>query len=33
MLVWINWFNYARLHSEIGDMPSAELEAGYYDDR
>ncbi len=30
-LEWINWFNYARLHSEIGDIPPAELEAGYYD--
>ena len=30
-LEWINWFNHARLHSEIGDIPPAELEAGYYD--
>ena len=30
-LEWINWFNYARLHSEIGDIPPAELEAAYYD--
>jgi putative transposase len=27
---YINWFNNKRLHSEIGDIPPAELEAIYY---
>jgi transposase InsO family protein len=27
---WISWYNHARLHSSIGDMPPAEYEAQYY---
>lgn len=29
-LEYIDWFNHRRLHSEIGDVPPAELEATYY---
>ena len=24
---WVGWFNHDRLHSEIGDLPTAEFEA------
>jgi transposase InsO family protein len=27
---WIRWYNTARLHSEIGDIPPAEHEAAHY---
>lgn len=27
---WISWYNHARLHSSIGDVPPAEYEARYY---
>jgi len=27
---WISWYNHARLHSSIGDVPPAEYEAQYY---
>lgn len=27
---WISWYNHARLHSSIGDVPPAEHEARYY---
>jgi transposase InsO family protein len=27
---WISWYNHARLHSAIGDVPPAEYEARYY---
>jgi putative transposase len=27
---WISWYNHARLHSAIGDIPPAEYEARYY---
>lgn len=27
---WISWYNHARLHSSIGDVPPAEYEAHYY---
>ncbi len=27
---WISWYNHARLHSSIGDVPPAECEAQYY---
>ncbi|MCA1708629.1 MAG: integrase core domain-containing protein [Actinobacteria bacterium] len=26
---YVGWFNDVRLHSEIGDVPPSELEAGY----
>jgi transposase InsO family protein len=29
-LPYIDWFNTTRLHTEIGDIPPAELEATYY---
>jgi transposase InsO family protein len=29
-LPYIDWFNTTRLHTEIGDVPPAELEATYY---
>jgi putative transposase len=29
-LSWVDWRNNRRLHSEIGDVPPAELEATYY---
>jgi len=29
-LAWVDWWNNRRLHSEIGDVPPAELEANYY---
>jgi len=29
-LGYIDWFNHRRLHSQIGDVPPAELEAAYY---
>lgn len=29
-MAYIQWFNHKRLHSEIGDIPPAELEANYY---
>ena len=29
-LEYIDWFNHRRLHSACGDIPPAELEAGYY---
>jgi putative transposase len=29
-LEYVDWFNFRRLHSEIGDIPPAELEAAYY---
>jgi putative transposase len=27
---YVDWFNNYRLHSEIGYLPPAELEAGYF---
>ena len=27
---WINWYNYRRPHSEIGDIPPAEQESNWY---
>jgi putative transposase len=27
---WVGWYNTYRLHSAIGDVPPAELEADYY---
>jgi putative transposase len=27
---WVTWYNHARLHSAIGDVPPAEYEANYY---
>jgi transposase InsO family protein len=27
---WISWYNHARLHSSIGDVPPAEYEINYY---
>jgi putative transposase len=30
-LGYVDWFNYRRLHTEIGDIPPAELEAAYRD--
>jgi putative transposase len=27
---WVDWYNNRRLHSSIGDVPSAEFEATYY---
>jgi putative transposase len=29
-LAYVDWFNHRRLHSEIGHIPPAELEATYY---
>ncbi len=29
-LAYIKWFNHRRLHSEIGDIPPAEMEMNYY---
>jgi len=29
-LAWVHWWNNTRLHSAIGHIPPAELEAGYY---
>jgi len=29
-LPYVDWFNTTRLHTEIGDVPPAELEATYY---
>jgi putative transposase len=29
-LAWIDWYNHYRLHSQIGDLPPAELEAAYH---
>ncbi len=29
-LGYVDWFNRRRLHSEIGDIPPAELEASYH---
>jgi len=29
-LAYIEWFNHRRLHSEIGDIPPAEMETAYY---
>ena len=29
-LAYIEWFNHRRLHSEIGDIPPAEIEANHY---
>jgi putative transposase len=30
IIEWIQWYNAARLHSELGDVPPAEYEAGWY---
>jgi len=30
IIEWIDWYNAVRLHREIGDMPPAEHEAGWY---
>jgi transposase InsO family protein len=27
---WISWYNHARIHTEIGDVPPAEYEAQYH---
>ena len=29
-LSWVYWWNTARLHSAIGDVPPAEFEAAHY---
>jgi putative transposase len=29
-LGYVDWYNHRRLHSQIGDVPPAELEATYY---
>ena len=29
---WVSWFNEDRLHSELGDLTPAEVEAAYYGD-
>ncbi len=29
-LEWVDWWNHRRLHSEIGLVPPAELEATHY---
>jgi putative transposase len=29
-LEWVDWLNNRRLHSELGDVPPAEHEAGHY---
>jgi putative transposase len=29
-LSWVHWFNTARLHSSLGDIPPAEFEAAHY---
>ena len=29
-LTCVDWFNNPRLHSELGDIPPAEFEHGYY---
>ena len=29
-LAYVEWFNHRRLHSEIGDIPPAEMEANHY---
>ena len=29
-LSWVHWWNSARLHSAIGDVPPAEFEAAHY---
>lgn len=29
-LTYVEWFNHRRLHSEIGDIPPAEMEANHY---
>ncbi len=29
-LIYIEWFNHRRLHSEIGDIPPEEMETNYY---
>lgn len=30
-LKWVDWFNHLRLLEPIGDIPPAELEAGYWE--
>ena len=30
---WVDWWNYRRLHGAIGDMPPAEFEALYHQQR
>ena len=30
IIEWISWYNTARLHGEIGDVPPAEYEANWY---
>ena len=32
-LGWVHWWNTARLHSAIGDVPPAEFEAAHYAQR
>jgi transposase InsO family protein len=32
-LEWVDWFNHRRLLESIGDIPPAELEQAYYDER
>ena len=32
-LSWVHWFNTARLHSSLGDIPPAEFETTYYAQR
>jgi putative transposase len=27
---WVDWWNHARLHSALGDVPPAEYEAAYH---
>lgn len=29
-LAWVHWWNTARLHSAIGNVPPAEFEAAHY---
>jgi putative transposase len=30
IIEWVDWYNSARLHSRIGDVPPAEHEAAWY---
>lgn len=30
-LAWVDWYNYKRLHSSIGDVPPVEFEQAYYE--
>ena len=30
IIEWVDWYNHRRIHSEIGDLPPAELETNWY---